>query len=99
MGKTFPLKVNVGEIKTREVGMKMRFAGLESLFVEDIPQFATSSHDGGSILLAQRHENHPKQTECHHLAENVSAMTIAGDAKQMPGILDQEAYEAVKDFM
>jgi hypothetical protein len=98
MGKTFPLKVNVGEIKTREVGMKMRFAGLESLFVEDIPQFA--SRDGGSsILLAQRHEIHPKQTECHHLAENVSAMTIAGDAKQMPGILDQEAYEAVKDFM
>lgn len=98
MGKTFPLKVNVGEIKTREMGMKMRFAGLESLFIEDIPQIATAPHDGGSILLAQRHGTHPKQTECR-LTENMSEMTIVGDAKQMSGILDQEAYEAVKDFM
>lgn len=79
--------------------MKMRFAGLESLFVEDLSQVSNAPHDGGSILQAQRHGNNPDQTECHRLTDNVSAMTIADDSKQMSGILDQEAYAAVKDFM
>lgn len=53
-----PLKINIGEVKTRDMNMKLKFAGLESLLFENdfAPAvFDIKSASKGAVLQAQKH--------------------------------------------
>lgn len=83
--------MNVGEIKTQEMRMKLRFAGLESLFVDDILETPLpSSKSKPSVLQAKKHiiedDSSPSQQPLipvqQQLAADITAMTIDTGRKE-----------------
>lgn len=108
------MKVNIGDIQTQEMRMKMRFAGLESLFVEEIETPLPTVTKKPSVFHAKKHiiedDSTPLQKDTkvsQQLAADVTAMTIdphIDDAKPLPQNDHHlsslsEAYILIKEHM